>query len=111
MSVHKKEIVNNFIENIRKKDKSIAVIGLGYVGLPLAITFAENEFSVIGIDIDQEKFVGTRDRSWGVRPVGAYDSQPTVPMSLLSFWWLLTSRRMGEREVDSLYKIFSFPVC
>ena len=37
------------------------------------------------IDIDQEKFVGTRDRSWGVRPVGACDSQPTVPMSLPQF--------------------------
>jgi len=40
------------------------------------------------IDIDQEKFVGTRDRSWGVRPVGAYDSQPPVPMSLPQFYWL-----------------------
>ena len=37
------------------------------------------------IDIDQEKFVGTRDRSWGVRPVEAYDSQPPVPMSLPNF--------------------------
>ena len=29
-----------------------------------------------------------RDRSWGVRPVGAYDSQPPVPMSLPQFYWL-----------------------
>jgi len=32
-----------------------AVIGLGYVGLPLATTFAEAGFSVTGIDIDQAK--------------------------------------------------------
>lgn len=33
----------------------IAVIGLGYVGLPLAIHFANKGFSVIGIDLDQQK--------------------------------------------------------
>ena len=32
--------------------------------------------------------LGTRDRSWGVRPVGAYDSQPTAPMGLPQFYWL-----------------------
>ena len=40
------------------------------------------------IDIDQEKFVGTRDRSWELGSVGAYDSQPPVPMSLPQFYWL-----------------------
>ncbi|MGG2016854.1 nucleotide sugar dehydrogenase [Bacillus sp. S10(2024)] len=33
----------------------VAVIGLGYVGLPLAIHFAQNGYRVIGIDKDQEK--------------------------------------------------------
>src|SRR5207247_4967907 len=33
----------------------IAVVGLGYVGLPLAETFACAEFPVIGFDIDPEK--------------------------------------------------------
>ena len=28
----------------------ISVVGLGYVGLPLAITFAENNYNVIGFD-------------------------------------------------------------
>lgn len=34
---------------------SVAVIGLGYVGLPLALRFAENGVHVIGIDIDKTK--------------------------------------------------------
>jgi len=34
------------------KDKKIAVIGLGYVGLPLAVAFAE-KYKVIGFDINQ----------------------------------------------------------
>ena len=39
---------------IQKKIK-IAVIGLGYVGLPLAITFAENNYNVIGFDLNKNK--------------------------------------------------------
>lgn len=33
----------------------IAVVGMGYVGLPLAITFSEQGFNVIGFDINEEK--------------------------------------------------------
>jgi len=33
----------------------VGIIGLGYVGLPLGLTFAENGFKVVGFDIDAEK--------------------------------------------------------
>ena len=33
----------------------ICVVGLGYVGLPLAITFAENGYEVIGFDVNKNK--------------------------------------------------------
>jgi hypothetical protein len=33
-------------------------------------------------------FMGTRDRSWGVRPVGARDSQETVPPVPPQFYWI-----------------------
>ena len=39
---------------IQEKVK-IAVIGMGYVGLPLAIAFAEKGFNVIGFDLNQSK--------------------------------------------------------
>ena len=38
------------IERIRSKEAKIGVIGLGYVGLPIAIKFAERGFSVTGIE-------------------------------------------------------------
>jgi UDP-N-acetyl-D-glucosamine dehydrogenase len=44
-----------FLEKITTRSLRMAVIGLGYVGLPLATTFAEAGFHVIGIDIDQHK--------------------------------------------------------
>jgi len=42
-------------EKIAARTLRVAVIGLGYVGLPLAITFAEAGFHVTGIDVDQRK--------------------------------------------------------
>ena len=33
-------------------------------------------------------FMGTRDRSWGVRPIGARDAQEIVPPVLPQFYWL-----------------------
>ena len=42
-------------EKIKNKSARIAVIGLGYVGLPTAVNFAENGFSVIGVNRTQEK--------------------------------------------------------
>jgi UDP-N-acetyl-D-glucosamine dehydrogenase len=40
---------------------SIGIVGLGYVGLPLAMEFAESGQKVIGIDIDAQKVQGLRD--------------------------------------------------
>src|SRR5438132_5433361 len=42
-------------EKIATKSLQVGVIGLGYVGLPLATTFAEAGFHVSGIDTDQQK--------------------------------------------------------
>ncbi|MFQ6676484.1 MAG: nucleotide sugar dehydrogenase, partial [Fidelibacterota bacterium] len=42
-------------ERIENKSAKIGVIGLGYVGLPLAVEFAKKGFSVTGIDVDEEK--------------------------------------------------------
>lgn len=42
------------IKNLESKKKSIAVIGLGYVGLPIALEFAR-KFKVIGFDINEPR--------------------------------------------------------
>ncbi|MBT7074494.1 MAG: nucleotide sugar dehydrogenase [Anaerolineae bacterium] len=43
------------IEKLKKKEARMAVLGLGYVGLPLAVVFAEAGFEVVGIDPDVSK--------------------------------------------------------
>ena len=53
-----KESPKNYYTNLKSKifnkDFSVGIIGLGYVGLPLALTFAENNIKVIGFDINTD---------------------------------------------------------
>lgn len=48
-------MLNTFIEKIKNKEAVIGIIGLGYVGLPLMLRFAEMGYRVIGFDIDEAK--------------------------------------------------------
>ncbi len=40
---------------IQQKQARVGIIGLGYVGLPLALLFSERKFTVTGFDIDRKK--------------------------------------------------------
>src|SRR5579872_2939357 len=42
-------------EKIRARTARVGIVGLGYVGLPLAVEFAKAGFHVTGIDINEEK--------------------------------------------------------
>ena len=46
---------NQLLTKIHNHAAVVAVIGLGYVGLPLAVAFAEKGFPVVGIDVDGRK--------------------------------------------------------
>jgi len=48
-------------------EKKLAVVGLGYVGLPLALTYALDGFSVSGVDIDPHRIEAIRTSSLGMR--------------------------------------------
>jgi len=45
----------SLIKKIKNRKSKIGVIGLGYVGLPLAIEFTNAGFEVVGIDLDEKK--------------------------------------------------------
>ena len=49
------EIASQLIEKLQKKTARVAVLGMGYVGLPFATVFAEAGFDVTGIDPISEK--------------------------------------------------------
>jgi UDP-N-acetyl-D-glucosamine dehydrogenase len=47
--------IDTLLDRIRTREARIGVIGLGYVGLPLAVEFARAGFTVTGFDVDAKK--------------------------------------------------------
>ena len=45
----------DLIKKMKDKTAKVAILGLGYVGLPLAVVFGEAGFHVTGVDPDQRK--------------------------------------------------------
>ncbi|HZY58962.1 MAG TPA: nucleotide sugar dehydrogenase [Candidatus Binataceae bacterium] len=48
-------VVKQWLQRVEKRELRIGIIGLGYVGLPLALLFSEEKFRVTGFDIDRKK--------------------------------------------------------
>ena len=46
---------NPLLGRIQNREAKVGVVGLGYVGLPLGMAFAEAGFPVTGLDVDQRK--------------------------------------------------------
>lgn len=57
-----------------KYQRKIAVVGLGYVGLPVAVAFAHAGFPVIGFDIDETRILELRA---GFDRTGEIENSPT----------------------------------
>src|SRR5215475_5046881 len=64
-------------EKIRARTARVGIVGLGYVGLPLAVEFAQAGFSVTGIDLSQEK---TRQVNAGQSYVGDVPESALAPL-------------------------------
>jgi len=55
----------SLVKKLKEKSARVAILGMGYVGLPLAVVFAEAGFSVTGIDTDERKIESlTRGESY-----------------------------------------------
>ncbi len=48
-------IIQTLLDRLSSREAKIGIVGLGYVGLPLAVEFAEAGFSVIGLDVTADK--------------------------------------------------------
>jgi UDP-N-acetyl-D-glucosamine dehydrogenase len=51
-------VYEKLLSKIDKKNALISVIGLGYVGLPLAVELANTGFKVLGLEVDPAKAAG-----------------------------------------------------
>ena len=57
----------------------------------------EGFVSVKGRRIEARGYLGTRDRSWGVRPIGLGDPQPAAPPRPPQFYWLWAPLNFADR--------------
>jgi UDP-N-acetyl-D-glucosamine dehydrogenase len=64
-------------QRLERRDATIGVIGLGYVGLPLAVAFAKAGLPVIGVDADPGRAARIRA---GVSPVEDVPSDELAPL-------------------------------
>jgi UDP-N-acetyl-D-glucosamine dehydrogenase len=49
-------------KKIKRRSAKVAVIGLGYVGLPLALEFAKKGFHVLGLEVDRDRLACIKRR-------------------------------------------------
>lgn len=49
------EMLAAFIRRVEKKTAQVGIVGMGYVGLPIALSFSNNGISATGFDIDTSK--------------------------------------------------------
>src|SRR5262249_8333169 len=85
--------MQELIDRIERRTARCGVIGLGYVGLPLALEFARAGVRVVGIDLDERKvqaieagrsyIVDVRDEEIG-RPVHEGLFSATTDFSVIS---------------------------
>jgi UDP-N-acetyl-D-glucosamine dehydrogenase len=68
----------NLIEKIDTRSAKIGVIGLGYVGLPLAMEFVKAGYEVCGIDIDQNKINALNDGKNYINDVNDKDLKNSI---------------------------------
>ena len=86
-------ILKVFLKAVENREAIVGVIGLGYVGLPLALRFCDEGFRVYGFDIDSEKVQHLRAGISYMKHIPSQDIQrfvtnrklvPTDDFSLLS---------------------------
>lgn len=80
-------------EGFRRREMTIAVVGLGYVGLPLAVAAAEVGFYVMGLDIDEARCARICD---GITNISAVDAGA-----------MLKHLSSGRLRVDSDFSLLS----
>jgi UDP-N-acetyl-D-glucosamine dehydrogenase len=60
-----------FLDRIAARELTVAVVGLGYVGLPLAVGFGEAGFRALGYDVDGERVAALNQGVSHIEDVGS----------------------------------------
>ncbi|MFB3885012.1 MAG: nucleotide sugar dehydrogenase [Thermodesulfobacteriota bacterium] len=75
--------VDQLLQKILKKKALVGIIGLGYVGLPLVLRFCEEDFRVLGFDVDQKKVTALKRGKSYLKSIPSSRVSPFVRSGLL----------------------------
>jgi UDP-N-acetyl-D-glucosamine dehydrogenase len=75
---------------------SIGIVGLGYVGLPLAVAFAEAGEEVIGVDVDPGKVAGLREGRSHIEDI------PSSALAAVAERTRFTTRAVDLHEAEAI---------
>lgn len=70
-------IQETLLAKIARREAKVGIVGLGYVGLPLAVAFAQEGFEVIGLDVSAQKVASLNA---GVSYIGDISSDELRPL-------------------------------
>jgi UDP-N-acetyl-D-glucosamine dehydrogenase len=88
-------LYERLLSQIESKSALVGILGLGYVGLPLAKTFADEGFRVLGFDTDQEKI---RSLTEGISYIGQVTGGHLRHMGQNGFRATGDLNRLGEPD-------------
>lgn len=71
------------IDKIKNKEARVGIIGLGYVGLPLALTLGKAGFNILGLDVDIEKIEQLIKGESYIKHIPSADIQSLLKKELL----------------------------
>ncbi|HEY0069635.1 MAG TPA: nucleotide sugar dehydrogenase [Chloroflexia bacterium] len=86
------------VNKLRNREAHVGIIGLGYVGLPLAVIFAEAGYRVTGIDLDARKVDALKHGESYIEDVASEAIKPLVDKGLLD----ATTDFSVLREIDAV---------
>ena len=89
--------MGNLTEKFSQKSAVIGIIGLGYVGLPLAIRYAEVGYKVVGMDIDENKAIAINERKTYIEHIAAEKIANAVSRGFMA-----TTDFSQARNIDAL---------
>ena len=98
----------NLLDKIESKEAVVSVIGLGYVGLPLAVVFAEAGFRVVGIDVDQSR-VDSINR--GESYVQDVPSERLAGLAVNGAWSSSSTKLSATTDFDVLRDVDAVIIC
>jgi UDP-N-acetyl-D-glucosamine dehydrogenase len=93
--------MDSLANRIVNKTARVAIIGLGYVGLPLAVGFAKVGYQVLGVDVDERKIAALNEGRSYIQDVKSSDVQAMVRAGHLS----------ASVDYDLLHSVDAILIC